>query len=190
MRTPQNTRTLQEYPTFSRPLISCDKLNHKFARKRDQTTREAVLKATAVRSPEWCMLPLITITMIANWPARLLVLCFIYTILQWGDKVHRGWTKSAGGGQSPWGWTKFREGEQSQGEGGQSGDIWPRLPIPHYHWVLHPEGTSHNNANFWHGPRVTVGRESVGSYMRLQENGGNSLRGCDLLSTTREQHPH
>ena len=38
-------------------------------------TREAVLNATAVRSPEWCMLPLITITTIANWPAGLLLLC-------------------------------------------------------------------------------------------------------------------
>ncbi len=29
------------------------------------------------------------------------------------------------------------------------GDIWPRLPIPHYHHVLRPKGTSHNDASMF-----------------------------------------
>ncbi len=49
-----------------------------------------------------------------------------------GDKVCRG-------RQS------VQEGDKVHG-GRQRGDFWPRLPIAHYHEVLCPEGTLHNDS--------------------------------------------
>ncbi len=67
-----------------------------------------------------------------------------------------------GGGTKPQGGDKAMGdevigGTKLQGDMGAGGTVtgtgrWPRLPIPHYHWVLRPEGTSHNKQNEARGP--------------------------------------